>query len=56
MDSVGLCRNCQFVRIVETTRGTAFYLCERSREDRRFAKYPTLPKVACEGYVPDPKQ
>jgi hypothetical protein len=27
-----------------------FYLCERSRTDPRYRKYPVLPVVACPGY------
>ena len=30
--------------------GSRFHLCELSRGDIRFPKYPRLPVLACEGY------
>jgi hypothetical protein len=32
--------------------GSQFYLCDRSRTDPRYPKYPPLPKLECEGYEP----
>jgi hypothetical protein len=37
--------------VVKTTR-SAFSLCERSKTDARFSKYPQLPVVACRGFEP----
>jgi hypothetical protein len=37
-------------RIVKTTRGSAFSLCERSRTDPAFPRYPRLPVTRCRGY------
>lgn len=51
----GLCANCQFVRMVKNGRGSAFFLCERSKTDTQFVKYPTLPVVVCEGYTKNEK-
>jgi hypothetical protein len=48
----GLCGWCMFARRVESARGTVFYLCERSRTDPSFFKYPPLPVVQCTGHVP----
>ena len=48
---VGLCVTCTFVRRVENRRGSVFYLCDRSREDARFPKYPPLPVLTCPGFV-----
>ena len=45
----GLCAYCQHARIVRTARST-FWLCERSREDPAFARYPRLPVLHCRGY------
>ncbi len=47
----GLCDDCVNQRIVRTTRGSAFSLCEKSKEDARFAKYPPIPVVACPGFA-----
>jgi hypothetical protein len=46
----GLCDTCRHQRIVRTTRGSAFSLCERSRTDDAFPRYPRLPVVACAGH------
>lgn len=35
---------------MESGRGSRFYLCELSKEDPRFRKYPVLPVRVCEGY------
>jgi hypothetical protein len=52
-ERVGLCYHCQFAQIVESSRGSRFYLCERSRTDPAFPKYPQLPVKRCAGYVPE---
>jgi hypothetical protein len=46
----GLCDRCRHARIVRSSRGSEFVLCERSRTDRRFPRYPHLPVVACVGF------
>ncbi|MEM3087387.1 MAG: hypothetical protein QXO51_03875 [Halobacteria archaeon] len=46
----GLCATCVHSRKVETTRGTAYWMCELSKSDPRFPKYPRLPVARCEGY------
>jgi hypothetical protein len=33
-------------------RGSVFYLCELSKVDPRFPKYPRLPVIECGGYEP----
>lgn len=48
---VGLCFQCRFAHVVESGRGSVFYLCERSRTDPGFPKYPRLPVVKCAGYT-----
>lgn len=48
----GLCAECAFHRVVENARGSRFWLCERSRFDARFPRYPQLPVLACAGYRP----
>ncbi|HLM49712.1 MAG TPA: hypothetical protein VK279_04130 [Solirubrobacteraceae bacterium] len=46
----GLCDTCRFQRVIRTTRGSAFSLCERSRTDPAYVKYPRLPVRACPGW------
>ena len=50
----GLCQTCRHVRLVATARGSTFFLCERSRADPRFPKYPPQPVRACTGFEPAP--
>lgn len=50
-DAIGLCRTCRHARQVPTPR-TTYWLCQLSAVDGRFDKYPRLPVVKCEGYVP----
>lgn len=47
---VGLCGGCVNARRVESRRGSVFLLCELSKKDPRFPKYPALPVVRCPGY------
>lgn len=49
-DRVGLCATCEHSRIIETARGSRFYLCRLSETDPRFPRYPSLPVLRCEGY------
>jgi hypothetical protein len=48
--AAGLCDRCRHARRIENDRGSVFVLCERSRTDARFPRYPRLPVVACTGY------
>lgn len=48
----GLCESCANVKIVETRKGSRFYLCTLSEVDPRFPKYPGIPVMRCLGYVP----
>ena len=48
----GLCASCTYARIIESRRGSRFWMCELSKTDSRFPKYPPLPVVACAGYRP----
>ena len=50
-DPVGLCARCRNARTV-TTRNSLYWLCELSRTDPRFPKYPRLPVLECEGFDP----
>ncbi len=46
----GLCDTCVFQRLVPNTRGSTFSLCDRSREDPAYPRYPRLPVLDCAGY------
>ena len=48
----GLCDDCLHQRIVRNTRGSVFSLCERSRSDPGYPRYPRLPVLECAGYEP----
>jgi len=49
-ERTGLCRDCVHARRVQSNRGSLFLLCELSKSDPRFAKYPRLPVLECSGY------
>jgi hypothetical protein len=46
----GLCANCRNAREVRSST-SLFVLCELSATDLRYAKYPRLPVVRCEGFA-----
>ena len=47
----GLCRACSHARIIRSGRGSMFWLCELSRTDPAFPRYPRLPVVRCPGFT-----
>jgi hypothetical protein len=48
----GLCDSCRHQRIVRNTRGSEFSMCERSKTQPEYPKYPRLPVERCPGYEP----
>jgi hypothetical protein len=50
----GLCGHCTHARRIESDRGSQFLLCQLAATDSRFAKYPRLPVLCCEGYEMGP--
>jgi len=52
--TAGLCARCVHARSIVSGRGSQFVLCERSRMDARFPRYPSLPVRACTGHEPLP--
>jgi hypothetical protein len=48
--NAGLCDTCRHQRVIRNTRGSEFSLCERSRTEPRFPRYPRLPVVTCDGF------
>ena len=47
----GLCSSCVHARVIESSKGAVFVLCSLSYTDPRFARYPRLPVIVCEGYA-----
>ena len=54
-DAAGLCASCLHARLMRSDRGSVFYLCELSKVDPRFPKYPRLLVLSCSGYAEDEK-
>jgi hypothetical protein len=46
----GLCAECEYGRVVSSSRASEFWHCDRSLTDASFAKYPRLPVLVCRGY------
>ena len=55
MTRPGLCGHCAHARTVANRRGSTFVLCERSRRDPAFPRYPVLPVLECPGHEPPPE-
>jgi hypothetical protein len=51
---IGLCDTCRHARRITSGRGSRFLLCELSKTDPSFPRYPRLPVLACTGYEPRP--
>jgi hypothetical protein len=51
--SPGLCGACQHARVVTNRNGSRFVLCELSKTDPAFPRYPALPVLLCVGYEPE---
>jgi hypothetical protein len=41
---------CAHARVVDSGKGSRFWLCKLSSVDPRFPKYPRLPVVECSGF------
>jgi hypothetical protein len=52
MRARGLCDSCRHQRLVPNSRGSVFSLCERSRDDPAYPRYPRLPVAVCPGHEP----
>ncbi len=47
----GLCETCFNVKVIESRKGSRFYLCRLAAVDPAFPKYPRTPVLRCRGYV-----
>ena len=45
-----LCETCAWMREVVTPKGSRFLLCQLSKTDPAYPKYPPQPVVRCEGH------
>jgi hypothetical protein len=48
---MSLCESCGRMREIISGKGSRFLLCELSRADDRFVKYPRQPVLGCLGYL-----
>jgi len=48
----GLCASCVHARVITSDRGAAFVQCGLAKVDPRYAKYPVVPVLRCEGHTP----
>ena len=48
----GLCNLCAHQQVVRSGRGSVFSLCQLSKTDDRFPKYPRVPVTDCDGFRP----
>jgi hypothetical protein len=46
----GLCASCTHSKAVHSSKGSTFIQCRLSFTDPRFARYPQLPVLRCDGY------
>ncbi len=46
----GLCADCLHAKKIVSGKGSEFLLCELSKTDPRFTRYPRLPVLSCTGY------
>jgi hypothetical protein len=46
-----LCETCAWMREVTSAKGSRFLLCQLSKTNPAFPKYPPQPVVRCEGFT-----
>lgn len=46
----GLCPRCVHVRRVDSAVGSTFWLCQRSKREPQFPRYPPQPRMECSGF------
>lgn len=50
--NAGLCSMCHHAMVVTSARGSGFILCNLSKNNPAYARYPRLPVLQCEGCDP----
>lgn len=48
--NAGLCKKCIHAKIVRNQRSGLFFLCEYSKLDSSFVKYPKTPVISCRAF------
>ena len=48
--TIGLCEECVHHSVITSQRNAAFHLCNKSKNDTAFPKYPKLPVRECAGF------
>jgi len=51
-----LCESCRWMRDVLTPKGSRFLLCEWSKTNPAYPKYPPQPVVHCQSHEPKPEE
>jgi len=46
----GLCDDCAHSKRIISSRDSEFILCQLSKTDPEFQKYPRLPVLSCKGF------
>ena len=56
MSHAGLCADCENARVITSDRGSRFTMCQLSKDDPRYPKYPPQPVAFCAGHekLPSP--
>ena len=49
--AAGGCVSCVYARLIRAKANDVYYFCERSVNDPRYARYPRLPMLTCEGHT-----
>ena len=52
----GLCERCRHQKVIRNTRGSSFSMCERSKSDPSYPKYPRVPVLECAGFQERPRE
>ena len=48
---VGLCPMCAHVKVIESERGSRFFLCTKAKDDSSLPRYPPQPRHACAAFA-----
>ncbi len=47
----GLCPRCVHVRVIESERGSRFFLCTKAKDDPALPRYPPQPRHVCSAFA-----
>ena len=46
----GLCPVCRHVKLLRSDRGSTFLMCQRSKQEPNYPRYPPQPRLECPGF------